>query len=306
MSSDLGTRTTLRSALEAVADRLDRLDGVKDPRPSVDLLAAVVLGVEPGNELGGLDRPPTAREQGRIDGLIRRVEQGEPIAYVLGFSPFCGRIFEVSRGTLIPRRDTEELVRIVLDDVRARPLPDRPLVLELCCGSGCVAITLADRLPGADVVATDLSGEALAVADRNVRRHGMTGRIRLGQGDLAEPAARIAAGRRFDLIVSNPPYIPSGGIEAMGPAVAGHEPLLALDGGADGLDFHRRILDEARLLLSPGGRVFLEHEHDQGESAVRVAHTFGSEYEDIRVLRDSGGRDRVLAARLGARVGDRD
>lgn len=286
---------SLRAFLAAMAEHLAD-DGVADPPPSAELIAAHVLGLPRARLAAEADRPPTSEEQDRLRVLLDRVTAGEPLAYLLGCAPFLGREFEVTRDTLIPRRDTEELVKIVLDQVRAGPLPARPRLLELCTGGGCVAITLALELPQAELVATDLSPAALDVAWRNVRRHGVTGRVTLAQGDLFAPVARLAAGRPFDLIVSNPPYIPTGEIDAMGRAVAAHEPHLALDGGADGLDFHRRILAEAPRHLAPGGRVFLEHECDQGPAARRIAEALDA-YGEVRIFKGSLGRDRVLVAR---------
>jgi release factor glutamine methyltransferase len=209
---------------------------------------------------------------------------------------FLGREFEVTRETLIPRRDTEELVRIALSTIRSRPGPGPLRLLELGTGSGCVAITLVLELPGVSVVATDISAASLAVARRNIRRHGGADRVELAQGDWFEPLTRIASGRPFDGIVSNPPYIPTGRIGAMGRAVAGHEPHLALDGGIDGLAFHRRILAEAPHYLVPGGLVFLEHKGDQGPHARLVGEQTDA-FEDVRILKDARGLDRVLAAR---------
>jgi release factor glutamine methyltransferase len=171
--------------------------------------------------------------------------------------------------------------------------------LELGTGSACIAITLALMLPESTVVATDISAAALAVAARNARRYGALDRVVLVQGDLFEPVARLAAERPFDLIVSNPPYIPTGKIDAMGRAVAANEPHLALDGGADGLDFHRRILAEAPRFLAPGGRIFLEHESDEGALARRIGER-AEGFEEVRILRDARGLDRVLTARRRA------
>jgi release factor glutamine methyltransferase len=281
--------------LEMMAERL-AADGVADPPPPVELIAARLLGLTRERLDTESGRPPTPEELNLLRRALDRIAAGEPAAYILGAATFLGREFEVTRDTLIPRRDTEELVRIALREIRSRPLPERPGLLELGTGSGCVAITLALELPGAAVVATDISASSLAVARRNLVRHGVADRVTLAQGDLFEPVARLAADRPFDVIISNPPYIPSRRIGAMGRAVAGHEPHLALDGGADGLDFHRRILAEAAPFLAPGGRVFLEHECDEGEAARAVGQQ-SEAFEEVHILRDARGLDRVLAAR---------
>jgi release factor glutamine methyltransferase len=286
---------TLIGFLAAIADHLAD-DGVADPPPTAELIAAHVLGLPRERLDAEAGRPPTAEERARLLGLLDHVAAGEPAAYLIGSAPFLGREFEVTRDTLIPRRDTEELVKIVLEHVGAQPLPDRPRVLELGTGSGCVAITLARALLEAEVTATDISAAALTVAGRNARRHGVDDRVMFVRGDLFEPFARNAGERPFDLIVSNPPYIPTGKIDAMGRAVAAYEPHLALDGGDDGLGFHRRIVAEAPRYLAPGGRIYLEHEADQGPLARQIGAASDA-FEDVRIIKDSGGRDRVLAAR---------
>ena len=286
---------SLGDLLKVVAERL-AADGVADPPPPVELIAARLLGLAREWLDSEVDRPPTPEESDRLRRALDRIAAGEPAAYILGAATFLGREFEVTREALIPRRDTEELVRIVLREVRSRPSPGPLRLLELGTGTGCVAITLALELPAAAVVATDLSDACLAVAGRNARRHGVAERMTLVQGDLFEPLGRLAGGGPFDAIVSNPPYIPTGRIDAMGRAVARHEPHLALDGGADGLDFHRRILAEAPRYLAPGGLVFLEHESDEGALARRIGERAVA-FEDVRDLRDSRGLDRVLTAR---------
>jgi release factor glutamine methyltransferase len=281
--------------LEVVAARLAD-DGVADPPPTAEVIAARLLGLTREQIATEADRPPTLEESDRLGRALDRVAAGEPAAYILGVATFLGREFEVTRDTLIPRRDTEELVRIVLREVGARPWPGRLRLLELGTGSGCVAISLALELPTAAVMATDISAACLGVAERNARWHSVAGRVTLVQGDLFEPVGRLAGGGPFDVIVSNPPYIPTGRIGAMGPAVARHEPHVALDGGADGLDFHRRILAEAPRYLAPGGLVFLEHESDEGTLARRVGEQARG-FEAVRILEDSRGLDRVLTAR---------
>jgi release factor glutamine methyltransferase len=217
---------------------------------------------------------------------------------VIGRAPFLDWDFEVSRDTLIPKVDTELFVGTVLDELSQHPLPSEAHVLELGTGSACLAISLTKLLPGAArVVATDISPGALAVAARNVARHGVGNRVALGEGDLFEPVEGLAAGRLFDVIVSNPPYIPTQEIAGMGRHVAEHEPYLALDGGADGLDPHKRILEAAVNYLAPGGRVFLEHEWYHGGPARALAERYPDRYEDVRTLVDAKCKDRTLHVR---------
>ena len=257
----------------------------------------LVLGV-PHAELdahAGRTLGPEGRR--RFEEISRQASPEEPLAYLIGQAPFLDWDFEISRDTLIPKVDTELFVGAVLGELARRPLPEEPHVLELGTGSGCLAISLAKTLPDARVVATDISAEALAVAGRNVVRHGVGNRFALGQGDLFEPVPPLAEGRPFDLIISNPPYIPTENIPGMGRHVAEHEPLLALDGGADGLAPHGRILDAAADYLAPGGRVFLEHEWYHGPPARALVERHPDRYEDVRTLVDANGRDRAVHAR---------
>jgi release factor glutamine methyltransferase len=273
--------------------------GMPLARRWAETLVAAVLDVPHGELRAHAERTLDPEQRRRFEEIARGASPDAPLAYAVGRAPFLDLDFEVSPDTLIPKVDTELFVGTVLDELARRPLQPGPRVLELCAGSGCMAIFLAKRLPDARVVATDVSREALAVAGRNVARHGVGDRVVLGLGDMWEPVAALAADRPFDLIVSNPPYIPTGEISGMGRHVAEHEPHLALDGGADGLDPHRRILDAAADYLAPGGRLFLEHEWYHGTAARALADRSPGRYDDVRTLPDANGKDRALHARRG-------
>src|SRR5918993_4795104 len=252
-----------------------------------ETLIAAVLNV-PHEELTvHAGRTLNPEQQWRFERIARQASPDVPLAYAIGRAPFMDLDFEVSPDTLIPKVDTELFVGTMLDELLRRPLPPEAHVLVLGTGSGCLAISLAKLLPGIRVVATDISPGALAVAGRNVAAHGVGDSFRLGQGDLFEPVARLAAGRPFDLVVSNPPYIPTKSIAGMGRHVAEHEPYLALDGGADGLEPHKRILDAAADYLAPGGRLFLEHEWYHGAAARAMTERRPGHYEDVRTLPDA-------------------
>ena len=289
---------TVGSVLEKTTATLTD-KGVRDPARWAATLVAAVLDVPHVELPGRRTQAMTGAQARRLQGLVSEVTPDAPVAYLVGRAPFLDGDFEVTRDTLICKPDTELFVELVLAQIAAEPLPPAPHVLELCAGSGCVAITFANRLPGARVAATDISPEALAVARRNVARHGLGGRVALGQGDLCAPLPALSGGRPFDLIVSNPPYIPTDLIAGMGRHVADHEPHLALDGGADGLNPHRRILADALPFLAPGGRMFLEHEHYHGPAALALAARH-AEYEGARILQDANGRDRALFVRRRA------
>ncbi|MBQ3423693.1 MAG: peptide chain release factor N(5)-glutamine methyltransferase [Clostridia bacterium] len=185
----------------------------------------------------------------RLEAMLRRRVEGEPVQYILGSADFMGLRFKVAPGVLLPRQDTETLAEAALIDLRERP--GRPEVLDLCAGSGCIGLSLASLAPKARLTLSDLSREALEVARENAREMGI--HARLCQGDLFG----AVNGRRFDLIVSNPPYIPRAQLEGLQREVR-FEPALALDGGDDGLDFYRRIARTAPEHMNPGASLYLE------------------------------------------------
>ena len=214
-----------------------------------------------------------------------------------------GLEFCVSPQVLIPRQDTETLVEQVLADLfpQKRTASDsgRLRLLDLCTGSGCIAISLGVLGNFREITGADISREALKVAEKN-RRHLLPDCVleekkmafRLIESDVFEGLS----GEIFDVIVSNPPYIPSGVIEGLEPEVRDHEPRIALDGDADGLKFYRKVAEESGRFLSPGGRLYLEIGYDQGEAVSRLLEAAG--FIEVNVIKDIPGLDRVVAAKL--------
>lgn len=225
----------------------------------------------------------------RFESFAARRLAGEPVMRILGEREFYGRAFRLGPATLVPRPETEALVDIGLEVLAGIVAPR---LLDLGTGSGCIAISLLAELPAATAVAVDLSAEALAVAETNAVRHGVAGRLTFGRGSWFEP---LAPGERFDLIVSNPPYIESAEIGRLDVEVREHDPLLALDGGPDGLAAYRSIAQEAARFLAPGGVLLFEIGWQQAEpvSDLVAAHGLGG----IEVRRDLAGHDRVVLAR---------
>lgn len=222
--------------------------------------------------------------------MIRRRAEREPLQYILGCQEFMGLEFEVNRHVLIPRQDTETLVELVLKEQQDK----RKTVVDLCTGSGCIAISLAAIGGYASVTATDLSPEALQVAERNAGRllEGWHSRFTLRQGDLFDA---LEPGARYDILVSNPPYIPEDVIGGLQPEVRDYEPILALNGSADGLEFYRRIAEEGKQWLNPGGAVYLEIGFDQGKAVSSLLRNHG--FQNIEVFKDLPGHDRAVRAR---------
>lgn len=289
-----GGTWTVRRILEWTTAFFTRKQ-VDPARLSAELLLSHVLNCPRIQLYTNYERPLTENELTAYRELVRRATEQEPIAYLTGKAHFFNLEFEVSRDVLIPRPDTETLVENVLQLARNKGGFEAPRVLDLCTGSGCIAAAIAHHLKAAVVTATEISPAAAAVARRNLDRLGLTGRVLVEEGDLFEPLSRIVDARPFNLIVSNPPYIATGQIETLDRSVRDYEPICALDGGLDGLDFHRRILAEAPQRLLPGGRVYLEIAFDQGPQAEELGRR-SEAFDDVRILKDFGGRDRVLTA----------
>jgi release factor glutamine methyltransferase len=267
---------TVREALGRAAQRL-RESAILSARLEAEMLLAHVLGTRRLDLHAAGDRELGAAEVAAFEALLERRGRGEPVAYLTGRKEFYSLELLVTPDVLVPRPETEMLVDRVIA-VRPRRL------LDLGTGSGCVAVACAVHLPGCEVTATDVSGNALAVARRNAERHGV--RIRFLEGDLY---AALPLGERFDVIASNPPYVRAG--EAA--RVATHEPLLALDGGPEGLTLLARVIEGAPGALAPGGTLLCEIGEDQEADALRLA---GGRFASAEVLRDLAGNPRMLVA----------
>ena len=213
--------------------------------------------------------------------MAHRRADGEPLQYIIGKAGFMGMDFEVNPHTLIPRQDTETLVEHLIDMIGGRETS----ILDIGTGSGCIGISLGKFLKRAEITLLDISDEALETARRNARTNNVAVNT-----ICADILAEIPGGR-YDVIVSNPPYIKTSVIGGLQGEVKDYEPLRALDGGDDGLIFYRRITDIAPMLLKEGGALAYEIGYDQGES---VSELMGKSFEDIRVIKDYCGNDRVV------------
>jgi release factor glutamine methyltransferase len=286
---------TVRRLLEWTSSFFARKE-VDAPRLAAELLLAHVLDVPRLKLYTDYERPLSDKELSGYRALVQRAGEHEPIAYLTGRAHFFNMEFEVSPAVLIPRPDTETLVENVLQLARNTAGFESPRVLDLCTGSGCIAAAIANGIKGANVIATDISEAAVEVARRNIERLGLADRVTVELGDLFEPVARLPDPQPFNLIVANPPYIPSGDVEKLDRNVREYEPVTALDGGIDGLVVHRRIFEGAVERLVPGGRLYVEIQFDQGPAVREIAESH-AEYEDVRLLKDFAGHQRVLTAR---------
>jgi release factor glutamine methyltransferase len=265
--------------------------GLDSPRLDAELLLCHVLGVDRLRLLLDAARTLSKSELVRFRELIVRRRRAEPIAYIVGVREFHGLPVRVDRHVLVPRPDTETLVEVALDRTRNEHLFGE--ALDLCTGSGCVAIAFARRRPTWRVTGVDISSEAVRVARSNVERLGAAWGTHIMEGDLDAPLPDSA---RFDLVTANPPYIPTGDLQSLPPDVRDHEPHIALDGGKDGLSLVRGVIDAARRRLRPGGIAALEVGYDHAE---RVAELFlAAGFVAVERRKDYGGIERVVSGQL--------
>jgi len=283
---------TVSEGLRAGADLLHKA-GIDSARLDAEVLLRHVLGVEKAEFYLGFDAALDATAERDFQMLLLRRARREPVAYITGRKEFWSLDFVVTPQVLIPRPETELLVERALE--LSTGFSDRATVriLDLGTGSGAIAVSLAKELPLARIFAVDISAAALNVARVNSERHGEAGRMRFLRSDLFEVLDRV--GEKFDLIVSNPPYIRSAELLNLAPEIRQWEPITALDGGADGLDYYRRIIREAHGYLTVDGQLLLEIGEDMAEAVTQMIAHAGC-YQPAAVYKDCAGNDRVIAA----------
>ena len=230
-----------------------------------------------------------------MESAVQRVLDGEPLAYVLGEWSFYGMTLYVDKNVLIPRDDTCAVTQLAIK--RGLFLEQDPRVLDLCTGSGCIGLAIASRVKDARVTLADVSRDALAVAKKNITRHKLSARVSCVQADALQPASSFLG--KFDMIVSNPPYIPSGEMPDLDSSVKDHEPHLALDGGKDGLDFYRAIVKNYTSALKPGGFLCFEFGMGQGDDVCDILVKNG--YTVLERVQDFNERERAVLAQYGGK-----
>jgi release factor glutamine methyltransferase len=277
---------SVRRVLTWAADDLKRR-GNEHGRLDAELLLSRVLKLDRIGLIMHAERPLSPSELGGFRELFKRRRAGEPVAYLLGEREFYGIALRVDARVLIPRPDSECLVEVALERTRQRSMLGS--ALDLCTGSGCIAIAFARTRPTWSVTACDVSAAALEVARDNAHRTGAIRNLRLLEGSLFGPVA----GERFDLITANPPYIASAELADLPPDVRDFEPRLALDGGADGLDLVRQIAEQARAFMTPGALLALEIGSDQGAATRAILEQNG--FAQVELAHDLAGRDRVVS-----------
>ena len=265
--------------------------GVPEADIAMELAMARLLRCGRGLLAPHLSETPPERYVEAMRRAVARLAKGEPVQYVLGEWDFRTLTLKCDRRALIPRPETEELVTRVLAFLKSRPpQAERPLVVDVGTGSGCIALSLAAEFPGPVYLGTDISEDAIALAKENAERTGLSGNVRFavadGLDDFDEPQS-------VDVIVSNPPYIATAACAGLDPRIRLHEPMAALDGGPQGLDFYERYASDAVNLLKPGGAVFFEIGDEQGEAVRRLLFDCG--FDSIRIEKDYAGHDRYAS-----------
>jgi len=281
---------TVLEVIQKSAEFLAR-KGVESPRLQTELLLAHVLKMPRMKLYLNFERALSESELTAFRDLVKRRGQREPLQHIVGCASFCGLELAVNRHVLVPRPETELLAEQGWQFLSTLE-PQPATALDYGTGSGCLAIALAVKCPPARVFAVDTSADALDVAQQNAARHNVADRIRFFHGD---GFAALPSGTSFDLIISNPPYIPTAQIEALQPEVRNHEPRQALDGGLDGLDGFRRLATEAGAFLKSGGRIMVEFGDGQEDQVCEIFE--GQNWVVVEVKQDYTQRPRILIAR---------
>lgn len=262
--------------------------GSDSPRLDAEILLAHSCGWKRIQLYTNYDQRLTDSQRGRMRDLVRRRALAEPVAYLVGYREFFSLNFDVNPAVLIPRPDTETLVRVALDALKER---SAPTALDIGTGSGCIAIAIATNFPGVTLTATDISADALQTATANAEKHKVTERIAFLQSDVFESVP----GTKFDIIVSNPPYIREDELAGLDADVRDHEPVHALVGGADGLDVVRRIIKGAPEYLTPDGCLMFEVDGQQAETVREFMSSSG--FTDTAIEKDLSGIPRVVSGK---------
>ena len=224
--------------------------------------------------------------------LITKRSEGAPLQYITGEQEFMGLTFSVNPGVMIPRQDTEAIITEVVQTIKLRKKRNCS-VLDLGCGSGAIGISIAKLCESAKVTASDISKEAVETTKRNAKALGVEKKMSFAEGDLFDPFHGRFSPDKFDIIVSNPPYIKSGDIPLLQTEIKDYEPLLALDGGDDGLVYYRKIVSRANIHLKKEGILALEIGSDQALDVAEIADNYGK-FNDFKLIKDLSGNDRAL------------
>lgn len=270
---------TFREAMELGEKKLNNA-GITDAKTDAWILMTYVCKIDRTYYYLHMDEDMSAEHLAEYEAILAKRTEHIPLQYITGEQEFMGMLFHVNESVLIPRQDTETLVEEALCHVK----PGMK-ILDMCTGSGCILISILKNVPNVEGIGYDISKQALNIAKENAKLHNINAEFE--KSDLFESVTDV-----FDVIVSNPPYIPTDVIGSLMPEVAVYEPIQALDGKEDGLHFYRRIVADAWEHLNPEGKLILEIGHDQAEAVSGLLQDAG--YEHVRVIKDLAGNDRVV------------
>ncbi len=282
---------TLDDAIQKASDQLTRA-GIMTARLDAELLLSHILQKNRAWIFTHIHETLDPGSAELFHELTDRRARREPLQYIVGRQEFWGLEFKVTPDVLIPRPETELVVEAAINVLKQTP---QPAAIDLCTGSGCIAVSLANELRTARVFATDTSDRALAVARENARKHGVMERIRFLEGDLFRPLEELDLAGKADVITANPPYVQSGDLPSLQPEVRDHEPLVALIAGPAGTEIHQRIIGQAPNFLKQHGILVMEMGIGQSDSVIKMVNRTAA-YSKPEILKDLSGIDRVIIA----------
>ncbi|WP_432406961.1 peptide chain release factor N(5)-glutamine methyltransferase [Wukongibacter sp. M2B1] len=285
---------TIHEALKESENKLEKK--VNTPLLDAQVILCHILDVDRLYLIINKDRKLTKEEAYEYNELIEKRLEGVPVQYIVGNQEFMGLSFYVEEGVLIPRPDTEILIEKILENVDESNSYN---IVDIGTGSGAITVSLAKFIEKAHVFSVDISKKALKIATKNANANGVSSKISFLNGSLFSPLDDIGIKGKIDILVSNPPYIPSKKIEGLQVEVSKYEPRIALDGGEDGLDFYREIIDKAPEYLRRGGLIVLEVGHDQARIVAGLMEE-KDQYVDIEITKDLAGIERVVSGKIKA------
>lgn len=289
---------TYQNLYMATKNAIRKIDGEQQAEFTARELVAAATDRTVGQLVADFPLTVFSRDIEKVQAMVERYLGGEPLAYILGQWNFYGLDLTVSQDVLIPRDDTEAVTNLAIS--KARVLPQNPRILDLCSGSGCIGLAIAAKVKDARVTLGELSPEAIRIAKKNIQDNHLSGRVSCIELDaLQEPPKFLG---KYDLIVSNPPYITAQQMEELEPSVKDFEPRMALYGGEDGLDFYRAIVKNYGKLLKPGKYICFEFGMGQEDAVCQILMEHG--YELQKLVRDTGGRARAVLAKKPADAED--
>ena len=274
------------------------INNIPDPAMDAEYLLAHVIGCQRKDLLIHPEKIISESEMNRFREFVERRRKREPVQYITGEVEFRGLIFRVNKDVLIPRPETELLVEEVINSVKEKSESKGGrdvTILDLCTGSGCIAISIAKELPYCRVYAVDISEKALDKAIENAERFGVGDRVIFSQGDLYEAIEHMGLDGEIDIIVSNPPYVSEKDMEQLQPEIKDYEPAQSLYGGENGLDYYRRIIEDAACYLSNNGLLIMELGFGQADNVKDLLEQAGV-FSNIEIKKDLAGIDRVIKA----------